>query len=88
MTDGQHSVCFYIISQTETKQDFHDSKWKGLRCFHNYLGFSRALMDILHDSYELDQDQRLGGTRPENYLGIWGTHGFTRLFWQLTAMRL
>lgn len=51
MTDVQHSLCFYIISQTDTKQDFHDCKWKDLYYFHNYLIFFHAETDILHDSY-------------------------------------
>lgn len=77
MTDVQYLVCFYRIGQTQTKQDFRDSKQKGLHYFHNYLSFSCALMDILHDSHELDQDQRLDGTSPEKgmvMIWVFGGH--------------
>lgn len=72
MIDVQHSLYFYIISQTHTTQDLNDFKEKGLYYFHNNLSFFHALMDIFHDSYESDQDQRLDGTSLKMEGNAWG----------------
>lgn len=60
MADAEHSLCFHIISQTDTRQDLHDCKWKWMYYFHSYLRFFHALVDILHESYEPDWDQGFG----------------------------
>lgn len=79
----RHGRCrtftLFLHNYTDSRQDFHDCKWKGLYYFHNCLGLFHALMDILHDSYEPDENQRLGGTSPKKEKIMLVVSGDTRI---------